>query len=302
MDGLDLKRRLRELMNEDSDSQWLDERTTFDFLFEAAIAFVDRTHCLKNTQEITTVADQTDYNLNPDFLKLYLKKDGYLFIKYDNGYDTFIYWKDYERIIYENQTTSVTIPDSFTILDADLPSQIAGTTTSAGASTGGKSVLTDTAADFTTVEPGSVVHNTTDGSSGVVVSKTSTTVLNTSLFGGTADDWSSSDAYIIQPQGRMKLVLDPPPSEAGDTVTVYYVQRPDPVYSDYDVYRFQNQYASALSKYAFWLYKYRDRDPNFGDAMYRYWESSIRKAGESLNQGLRPGLVKVNMRKKRTNG
>lgn len=300
MDGSDLKRRLTQILNEDSDSQWLDERTSFDFIYEAAIEFADRTHCLTDTQSITTVADQTGYNLEPDFLKLYLKDSrGELFVKYDDGNDTFLPWKDYEKIIYGNQTTSVSVPDSFAIVDADLPSQLTGTTTSAGAATGGKSALTDTSADFTDVEPGSVVHNTTDGSSGVVVAKTSTTVLQTALFGGTADDWSNNDTYIIQPQGRFKLVLDPPPSDSGDTVTVYYVQRPDPVYTDYDAYRFQTQYSQALAKYAFWLYKYRDKDPNFGDAMYKYWDREVRKAGYSLNQGLRPGQVKVNMMRRR---
>lgn len=300
MDGLDLKRRVRQLMNEDSDTQWLDSRTTFDFLYEAAQDFADRTHCLKDEQEIITVAGQTDYDLAPDFLKLHIKdNNGYLIIKYDNGFDTFLRWKDQSQIVFGNQTTSVPIPDSFTIIDADLPAQVTGTATSTAVATGGKSQLRDTAGDFTDVEPGAVVHNTADGSSGVVVSKTSSTIIETALFGGTVDDWTSGDTYIIQPQGRFKLVLDPPPENAGDTVTVYYVQRPDPVYTDYDVYRFQNQYSQALAKYAFFLYKYRDRDPDFGDAMFRYWEQIVRKAGYSLNQGLRPGQVKVNMRKKR---
>ena len=283
MDGKDLKRRLQQLLNEDSDSGWLDSRTTYDFLYEAALEFVDRTHCLKGTQSISTVADQTDYNINPDFLKLYLAdSDGGLVLKVD---DDFIPWKDYGEIQYGNQTTSVSIPDNFTVIDADLPDQVTGTATSVGASVGGESTLTDSAADFTDVEAGDSVHNTTDGSTGIVVSKTSGTVLKTALFDGTADDWTSSDAYVIQPQGRYKLVLDPPPSGV-NTITLSYIQAPKPVYSDYGTYRFPLQNLTALIKYAFWLYKYRDKEPNFGDGMYRYWDSAVRKAGNTFNQAL----------------
>ena len=50
------------------------------------------------------------------------------------------------------------------------------TTTSAGAAVGGASTLTDTGGDFSDVSPGDIVHNTTDGSDGIVLSKTSSTV------------------------------------------------------------------------------------------------------------------------------
>jgi len=284
MDGKELKRRLRELLNEDSNSEWLDDRTTYDFLYEAATELVNKIHCLKDTQSITTVADQTDYNLSTDFLKLYLTdQSGKLVVKW--GDDNFITWKDESDVIYGNQTTSVTMPDSFTVSNADVPSQVSGTTTSAGAATGGLSALTDTGADFTNIEAGSSVHNTTDGSTGVVTSKAASTVLNTALFGGTANDWTSGDSYIIQPQARFKLILDPPPSGV-ETITVHYIKKPAPVYSDYQVYGFVDQYATALIKYAFWLYKYRDKEANFGDAMYRYWDDNVRRAGYSMNQSL----------------
>jgi len=295
MDGADLTRRLEQLMNEEVDSDWLDPRSTYDYLYEAAVTFVDRTHCLKSTQTITTVADQAAYNLNPDFLKLYLRNNSEeLIIKY--GDNDFLSWKDYEDIIYANETDSVSTPSHFSIIDTSLSSQETGTATSAGAATGGLSTLTDSAADFTNVNAGSVVHNTTDGSSGVVISKTSGTVLTTALFGGTADDWSSSDAYIIQPQGRYQLVFNAPPSSSGDSVTVYYIQRPDPVYHDYGVYRFPNQYASALVKYAFWLYRYRDKEPNTGDSMYRFWDLEVRRYGSSINKAIRPNNVKVSFK------
>lgn len=299
MDGSDLTRRLEQLLNEESGSSWLDSRTTYDYLYEAAISLVDRTGCLKSTQSITTVAETAEYNLSADFLRLYLRNNNEeLVIKYNNGSDDyFLPWKDYEDIIYGNETTSTPLPGYFSIIDAALPSQVTGTTTSNGAATGGLSTLTDTGGDFSDVEAGDIVNNTTDGSSGVVISKTSSTVLSTALFGGTGNDWTSSDAYVIQPQARYKLILEAPPSTSGHTVTVYYIQRPAPVYHSYGVYRFSSQHSNALIKYAAWLYKYRDSDPNTGDALYRYWENSVRQTGFSINRAIRPSGIKVNFKR-----
>lgn len=295
MDGHDLTRRLTQLLNEESGSDWLDPRTTYDFLYEAAIAFVDRTHCLKSTQPITTVADTSSYNLNPDFLKLYLTNGaGDLIIKYNDGTDDyFLTWKDYNDIVYGNQTDSVSIPSHFAIIDADLPAQVIGLATASDAATGGLSGLTSTAAYLADVESGSIVHNITDGSHGIVISKTSATLVETALFAGSDNDWTNLDSFIVQPQGRYQIVLDAPPDTAGHTITVYYIQRPEPVYHNYGVYRFPVQYTQALVKYAFWLYKYRDRDANFGNAMYQFWEMEIRKYGHSINQAVRPNNVKV---------
>lgn len=296
MDGSTLLRRLRQLLGEDSDSGWLDNFTSYDFLYDAAIEFVDRTGCLHAEQEITTVAEQTDYDLEPDFLRLYMKNSsGNYYIKYNDGTNNFFpTWKDYEDMFYEDNTTSVTLPSKFTIIDTDLPDQVTGTTTSAGASSGGECTLTDTAADFSDVEAGAIVHNTTDSSSGVVLSKTSTTALVTSLFGGTDNDWTSGDAYVIQPNARFKLILDPPPSTASHTVTVPYVQRPVPVYSNYGVYRFTNP--MVIVKYAAFLYKYRDKEPNFGDALYKFWQLETGKKAYSLNRGQRPTGFTINLK------
>lgn len=299
MDGKDLLRRLRELLNEDSDSSWLDTQTSYDFLYEAAKSLVDRTGCLRTTQSITTVADDDEYDLAPDFLRLYLRNDGDYYIKfYDGSNNTFPTWVDYGEIVHQDTPTSVAIPSHFTIIDVADQSQATGTTTSAGASSGGECTLTDTAASFTDVNAGAIVHNTTDGSDGVVLSKTSSTVLVTALFGGTDNDWSSGDSYVIQPQSRYQLFLDPPPSTAGYTITVYYLQRPAPVYSDYGIYRFPSQYTEPLVKYAFWLYKYRDKQPDMGDAMYRFWERHVGEAAYSINRGQRPGSFKVNLNKR----
>lgn len=301
MDGKELLYRLRQLLNEDSSSSFLDDKTTYSYLWDAAIEFATRSEALKSTQTITTVSGTSSYALNADFVRLYLKDgSGNYFIKYTNGTtDTFITFRSYENIIYDNLTTSVTTPQRFSIIDKpNLYSQVTGTATSTGASSGGQSVLTDTAANFSNVSAGDVIHNTTDGCDGYVLSKTSSTVLVTALFGGSGNDWAISDAYVIQPQGRLQIVLQQPPSASSDTITVEYVQRPDPIFSSYGVYRFMPQYSDAIVKYAAWMYKYRDREPDFGDAFYKNFERVSRMNQYNMNQSLRRVGMSVNLNKR----
>ena len=296
-DGKDLLRRLRQALNEESGGGWLDTQTSYDWLYDAAVEYVDRTGCLRQTQSITTVAEDSDYDINPDYLRLYLKNsDNNYYLKYNDGSnDHFLTWRDYEDIYYENNTDSVSVPSRFSIIDADLPTQLTGTASAAGAAAGGQCTLT--ASGFSTVEAGSIVHNTTDGSDGIVLSKTSTTALVTALFGGTNNDWSNADAYVIQPQARYQLIIDPPPSTASHTITLPYIKRPDPVYSDYGLYAFINP--SILVGYAAWKYKYRDKEPNFGDAFYKFWEADVQKRGRNINQGQRTNDMNVNLKKRK---
>jgi hypothetical protein len=147
---------------------------------------------------------------------------------------------------------------------------------------------------MTDITAGDVVHNTTDGSDGVVISVAADLKsCTTALFGGTANDWSSADAFIIQPRGRLKLILDPPPSTAAHTITVYALQKPAPVYSNYDVYPFSYDYAEALSKYAAWLYKMSDREPDFGHAWYTYFIAQAIEYGMLFKEAV--GLDKSRM-------
>jgi len=297
-DGKDLLRRLRQILNEESGGGWLDTQASYDWLYDAAIEYVDRTGCLRATQTITTIAETAEYDINPDYLRLYLKNsDNNYYLKYNDGSnDHFLTWRDYEDIYYENNTDSVSVPSRFSIIDAALPTVLTGTATAVGAASGGQCTLTDAAADFTTVEAGSTVHNTTDASDGIVLSKTSTTALVVALFGGTGNDWTVADAYVIQPQARYQLIIDPLPSTAGHTITLPYIKRPSPVYSDYGMYEFINP--QVLVGYAAWKYKYRDKEPNFGDMFWRSWENDIRRRGRNINQGQRRNTIPVNLKKR----
>ena len=302
MDGKELLYKLRLLLSEDASSGFLDDKTSYSFLHEAAVEFVSRTEAIRSTQAITTVADQVGYTLNADFMRLYLRDEqNRLFLKYNDGTtNTFLKFVDYQDIILDDQTASSVIPDRFSIVDdPTLDARITGTATSVGASVGGESTLTDTAVSFADVSAGDIVHNTTDVSDGFVLSKTSSTALVTSLFGGTGNDWTSSDAYTIQPQGRLRIILDPPPSTAGHTVTVEYVQRPPIVASDFGVYRFASNFADPLVKFAAFLYRYRDREPDNGDSFFRIFDRAARMNGFALNRSLGRTGFSVSLKKRR---
>ena len=303
MDGKELLYSLRQLLGEDASSGFMDSRTSYRFLWEAAKNFVSRTDCLRTTQSITTVASQAGYSLSADFMSLYLRdRDKNYIIKYNDGStNTFLRQRDYEAVITEDNTSAVDLPQSFSIIDAPtLSAQVSGTASAVGAASGGQCTLTDTSSStkFANVEAGDVVHNTTDGSDGFVLSKTDSTHLVIALFGGTDNDITSADAYVIQPQGRLQLVLNPPPSTSSHTVTVYYIQIPAPVFSSYGVYRFQSQWDTAILNYAAWLYKYKDRTPELGDKFHQFYELEVRRAVSLYKSSLSSNDFPVSFRKR----
>jgi len=279
MDGKNLLMRTRQLLNEPSTSQFLDDRTTYDNLYAAALEFTRLSKCLRATQEITTVASQAGYTINGDFLSLYLRTAANdFYIKYEDADENeyFIDYKPYQDIIWDNDTTAISIPNYFTLTtDTTLDSQISVAASAASDDVGGKSTLTVAAAAFGDVTPGDIVHNTTDGSDGVVVKYTSTTSIDICLFGGTDNEVDIADAFIIQPRGRLSLQFDPPPSTESHTATLYYIQKPAPVYSDYQIYPFAFDYTDTLAMYAAWLYKFRDREPDFGHTWYQHFMAQV---------------------------
>jgi len=309
MDGFTLLNGLENLLSETSDSTWLHPYVAYSFLYKAAIMTVERSQCLTSSQDITTVDGSSKYSLDADFHRLYLMDDqNRYFVKVNDGTNTyFIYWNSYDSVVLGNNTTETAIPTGFSIIDAPALAQKTGTTTSDGILVNpytiyqqdlGETTLTDTLASFTTVKVGDTVHNTTDGSHGKVIAITSSTAIVCALFYGHNNYFSSGDSYIINPQARFYLVLDPPSSTSGYTVTVPYIQKPDPVFSYYRRYKIQSGYEDALIQYAAWLYKYRDQQPNYGDAWFKYWDATVRQLGKVTNQALGKRDFHVNLSKR----
>lgn len=312
MDGLEMQRRVEQILGEDEAGTWLDTRTTYDYLWEGAKRFVGRIECLTSYQDITTVANQVNYVLDAKFLKLYLTdKQNRYYVRYKENFTYHMLpYKDYKDIIYANTyqlvadatQEGVDVPTRFSIRDKQsLYTQVTADASAAGAKTGGQCTLTDDDNTFQTlgVSAGDAIHNTDDESSGVVLSVTAETALVCALFGGTDNDWTSEDTFVIQPQGRFELILDPPPDDASDTVRVWYVEIPAPVYSDYGSYRFRQHNIEHIVEYAAAKYKYRDNEPAFANEFLGVWDRKVREEAYNLRPFTRERKWGVNLKKRR---
>ena len=301
MDGKELLYKLREFLNEQDDSPNFEEKTAYDALYEAVVELVDRAELLTSVQTITTVADQTDYTLNADYIKPLLRNpdNDELFLYYTNssGNDSLMKWKDYRKIKWENNTDSVDIPSNWTIMDDRTKDDlVTGTSTATNTLANDVAVLDDSAGDFSDVSAGDTVHNTSDSSDGIVLKKISSIKLNVALFSGTNNYFTSSDAYVIQPQGRYKLVLNPPPSNGSETISFEYIKRPDPVYTDYGFYRIPQHFMVPLIRYAAYFFAYRDLNPQLGNAFYDYFSSYLKRVVNTDRQAKNRGVVTVSLK------
>lgn len=286
--GINYLNRLNQLLAQSYPSSgWTDKKTSFDIIYEATKDFAKKTSCLYGTQTITTVANQANYALNPDFTEVYVENedDAVKAIKYTNNasVDFWLEQQFYSSQYYANNTTSVLTPSNFAIISKPALDRITGTVTSTAAESSGESNLIDTTANFTNVSVGDDVYNSTQGYIGIVLSKTGTTQLVTAMFNvsnttSNYSGWTSSDGYVIQPAPRYQIYIDPPPSTTGHTITVPYIQKPSPVYSDIGSYNLMAEAEEAILKYAAWLYKYRDSQPNVGDAYYQYYDKAVRES------------------------
>lgn len=289
---------------EGDDSSFVDDRVTMDFLWEAAVQMNSDLKWLTTSYSFSTVSGTYAYNMPSNFQELYATDSfNRFFITYADGSTTnFLYSRPYDKVYLDrlNQSGTASQMYYFSLTDATPLSTISSTATSAGTATNGESTLTDSAAPFTNVSVGDVVHNLTDQSSGIVAALSTTSAVITSLWGGTNNDWTNGDSYIITPQTRYSIVLDPTPDDTY-TVTVQYVSLPTPVYSYYRYYPFPSIYKSALVKYAAWLYKYRDKEPMYGDAWYKHYDNLVRKSKQVTDRSKLKQGFKVNFNKRSLN-
>jgi len=286
MEGYSLKRRLADLLGEAATSSFLNDRTTYDYLYDAAKDFNKRTHFLTNVQSLAVSALTGTYNLNADYVALALSDEfNRPFIKYTvNGTDYFIYSKDYQDIVLANDTSQSDVPQFFSITDAPQLQPLSGTASSVGASANGECTLTDSTAPFGNVSPGDYVHNLTDGSDGIVIAQTSSSQIVCALFGGTNNDWSLSDGYVVVPQARFQIIFTPMPSAVA-TASITYVVRPAPVYSLYRAYKMPPDAELPLCLFAASKYKQRDREPMVSQAYMQEYEMFTMKAAKEYRRG-----------------
>lgn len=305
MDGYTLLDDLRETLGEATTGSWLNNHVGYTHLYNASCEINVRNAFHTSSQPITTVASTSEYALNPDFMGLYLKDpEGRIYVKYYDGSNyTFINHAAYETIYYDNQTGSVSIPDRFTIKPKTTAvANVTGTASANGVATNGEATLTDTssATKFSTIAAGDLVHNTTQGYHGIVIYKTSDTALVTAIFDstGTAQSWTSADAYIIVPQGRFSLIVDPPSSTAAHTITVPYIKKPDPVFSPYRSYPFPMECKRDLVEYAAAQYRLRDRDEQSAGTHLKMYERNLGMTGGTTAKSLNRGGFTMQLKRK----
>lgn len=302
MDGKSLVSGLQDLLNEDGSSSFLSKRISYEWLWKGACEFVSRTNSMKSKLTVTTQANQANYDLTTDFLKLYLMDTTDNFILGYTSFgqsQSFLSWQQYDEIVWRNTSPAAPRPTWWTVIDSDTVYPIIQSTATAGSvSLGGSCILTDSTAPFTNVSAGDRVHNTTDGSDGIVLSVQSTTQITVALFDGVSNIFNLNDAYVITSQGRVRLVLSPACQNSGDTATLDYIQRPAPVFSDYGTYRFQPQQVDAIIYFAAWAYKYRDREKNTADSLYKYFELEVSRAISMNKSSINKRDPRISFRKR----
>jgi hypothetical protein len=306
MDGWTLLFELRESLNESSSSTYLNDQVSYGHLYSAAQKINLATAAITSSQTITTTATTSEYGLNPDYMGLYLMDlNKELFVKYNDLIDDyFVTFQPYEEVYYQNNSDDKSIPDRFTIKDVTTAvANVTGNASAGGALVNGEATLTDAsiATKFATIAAGDLVHNTTSAYHGIVISKTSSTALVTAMFdeNGDAKAWDLADAYIVVPQGRFALVVDPPSLTSLHTITVPYIKKPSPVFSPYRSYSFPLECKDAMVEYAAFKYKYRDREPSFGDKFYQWFDKEVKDISKQTRHSLNRGGFTMNMKGKR---
>jgi len=72
------------------------------------------------------------------------------------------------------------------------------------------------------------------------------------------------------------ILLYPTPS-ANMTITITYIPEPPTITSDSTVIPLPDDLSLPLASFIAFLYKYRDRDPSYGDHLYQVYETGIRR-------------------------
>jgi hypothetical protein len=178
------------------------------------------------------------------------------------------------------------MPSFFAISDVNIPERITGTAVLDGIEVGGESKLYTSLETIPGLYQGDSVVNITSNCYGVVLKPglpAITAIFDLSSRTGEYSSWHVGDQFLIQPQPKYQIFLDPTPNKSGDVITISYLSKPVPVYSDYGTYPFATGYEEAIVKYAAWLYKYRDSKPALGDPLYIAYEKAMRK-GKNVNR------------------
>lgn len=257
MDGKKLTRLVLDALDElQVNENYASLRKIYENLEWACTLFLRETLSFKKSQVITTVVNQQIYDLEPDFIGLYMKNSNSRYtLKYNDGSnDSWPTEKSYEKIYRSNQTTPKAIPNNFALrLKPTAESAKVAYANATVAPSGGQYVLTGATLtggnplDCNSLKARDLVHNLTDNSDGYVLLITSATILNLALFDGTNNDITTGDTLVFSPAARQQIVLDAPSESSGHTITVEYIALPSPVYSEYAQWELEYKNCRAIA-------------------------------------------------------
>jgi hypothetical protein len=255
-------------------------RSAYEALDWAAAIFCREALPLKLTTDITTVLDQQDYALPPDFIELYARDRGGRYrVKYI-GEDDGVSWPYFvpdEKILFADLTTATSAaPDVFSLINQSAAGdEITGTAASDAEASRGESLLYDTTKDFAgtdRVYPRDAVHNLTDGSSGYVLQVVDAHTLAVALFPDPVDaanlsptnldgscGFESGHSYSVMPSSQTALRLSRPAGYSGHTLRIPYHGMPLPVFAESRAWRWPERTCRAIVSGAASIVKQPDK-------------------------------------------
>lgn len=277
MDGKTMLKTLEGILNEEGCSPILDTFFSFEVLDKAASDYLRETKGIARTETLTTLLDTQEYSLPPDFLGLRIRDNQHRNVmRYYDNVNALYHWpylKSYDYLYLANRaniTGSQNTPDYFAITDTDIEVQITGNAASgSGTLVGGECTLKGATAAFSDVHARDRVHDTTESYYGIVLEVEASNSLKVALFNdGEPVATASGNAFLIQPAAHAKIVLSDPSEVEGHTMDILYYGMQNPVYSDYRIWSFPPTACAGICKKAAFEYKYKDRQPDFGDRLY----------------------------------
>jgi len=264
------------LINEPSTSALLDESTTYELLNTALKDFAKRTQLYVKKSSINVQTGVSSYDLPNDFLKFFAKsEDDYALpsIYYNNNRITYI---DYSTYLSLDRNRTAKIPTNYTLNFSHPNSMITGTTASPSTVVNGEVLLIDNSRTFDPSLIGSTVHVTHNSVTynGYVIDYQSHISLIIATIPST--NISTSDRYVISPPPTNVITFYPTPSSSF-TLPIYYIPSPPPVYSPYRPIPLPNDMLIPIACFICWLYKYKDREPAYGDKYFAIYETAVRR-------------------------
>jgi hypothetical protein len=262
-------------------------RQAYEYLDWAAEIFCRETLALRTSIQISTVLNQQDYPLPPDFIEMCARdRSGRFRAKYTDASDapTWLYAVDQDEIYFADLTTAISAPPaSFAIVAAtSAANQITGTAISDSDESLGECVLYDTTKDFVAADkvyPRDAVYNLQSGSSGWVLEVMDANTLAVALFNSdhSIGNIAASDAYRISPASQSVLRINRPAGYDGHTIELQYHCLPLPVFAMSRSWRFAERACRAIVSGAVSIFKKPKKDYSGAAAIGGDFAAEIRR-------------------------